>query len=54
MYNVSIAQENYTIKNNKKDNKLILWLIAIFASFSILNIFLIFNFINILGNIQII
>jgi len=52
MYNIikEIKSEE-KLKDNKKNDKILGMAIMMFISFSVLNIFLIFNFINILNTI---
>ena len=52
MYNIikKIKSEE-KLKNNKKNDKILGMAIIMFISFSVLNIFLIYNFINILNTI---
>ena len=49
----AIKEEKRKKKNNDESKKIINMAIIMFISFSILNIFLIFNFINILSGIKI-
>ena len=52
MYNlIKEIKSEEKLKDNKKNDKILGMAIMMFISFSVLNIFLIFNFINILNTI---
>ena len=52
MYNlIKEIKSEEKMKDNKKNDKILGMAIMMFISFSVLNIFLIFNFINILNTI---
>ena len=52
MYNlIKKIKSEEKLKNNKKNDKILGMAIMMFISFSVLNIFLIFNFISILNTI---
>ena len=52
MYNAEKKIEgNKKVKGRKREGKILYLAIMMFISFSLLNVFLIFNFINILSNI---
>ena len=52
MYNlIKKIKSEEKLKNNKKNDKILGMAIMMFISFSILNVFLIFNFIDILNTI---